>query len=273
MYKTIQFQSDLIAMESISGPNALANAVRLVPQFLQNARGFMQQHLVDPVASSFSKRELHDVIRQLPETSYNKLRSLPYPIPAGLRTDYLTYSLKLYDGVKLMADLQSSVLEPYTAWVRRKLGDPKSLASVTGAFEIDKNLVKSLDAAVAAIDECVQKNGRIEATREYGQSIQRNADWRQVADLIDEMNSLFSETKQKAIISTVDTLNDSLDRLFQRIEQYPEEYQASGATVRAIAQATFEVARQVELYALLRGRLLELTQAVNECRNKLKQTL
>lgn len=269
MQTSIKFQRDLIAMESFSGPTALANAVRQMPEFLQNARSYIQQFLSAPATATFDKRGLEEATRRLAPSSYSALRPLPYPIPPGLRVGYLEYADALYASGVAIHDIQKTAIDPFTSWLRKKLGDPKSLLSNTTAFSFDETQPRAVERALKNMDNMFNKNGIVESSAEYGRVVRRNEDWHAVGKMVQSTVELFSEAQQKALVRSVDDLNATLQKLFDRIEQDPDEYKVSGGTIKAIATTTYEIARLVEQYALIRGKLHELVKAIEECRVKL----
>ncbi len=269
MLDQLQYQRDVIALESISGAAALENAINRLPQFLSTVKTTFVNLLASPLETLFSRREKLRVSSKLRTKPYLTLRDLEVQVPAGLATDYLTYAKVLLEAAHSAALLKNNVLQPFASWLGARLGDPSLLASLSANLEVKGFKLNPTDALHKKIFACLRTSGRQEVTAPYGQALRRNADWEELVKIMEEINGLLNNAYHREVVELTHHCIKMTDTLMQRMKEAPEQYRMSPEAVQALATTCYSVGRELEFYGLLRHRVGELSHALTETIKKI----
>lgn len=214
----------------------------------------------------FKKVSYRDYQRVLEKTSYPLIGDIHIFVPPGMSTDYLTYTKTLAGVQKEFLPVFMDNLRNYEVLVAKLLTNPELLTKLNTSDVTDGNVDKHI--------ETINKVYSADNTEEmlaYKKVIKRNKDWEAVILAHDEGLDNFRpypinevHTRIKDVSETANTLSDYL---------HSDEYPVNALTVKLLADNSYEIARQVELFALLYTKQAKLGVALADNVNRLVQAL
>lgn len=261
-------QCEMISLESDSGTNAVVRAVKRLPDYFECAKSAMSKSVLTPIQQLFQSSDNDWYKKKLSTLSYIELQTIEVACPMGFKGDYVKYTKDLLTAVEMAGAVLSKNLIPYSEWLEGKLGDPSTLASLTTAKVQGLETLKVEDQ-IKHLQTFFVPDGRENATTQYQHLVRRNADWMEISERMRKIETIMSESYHKAMMEGTQRLTNNLDQLLHRIETDPTAYKLSNATVKTLAEITFESARAVEFYALIRFKVRELETAMTDMREKL----
>ena len=190
--------------------------------------------------------DVSKLIKVLKPITYDDLSEVPLPTPAGLSATYIDYINVLSKAQYFTNSLYDDVLMPFNRWVADCLNDPKKLESVRNNIGVK---LHDLSGIKEDLKGCL-KNGEA-GVNKYGRLLQRNADWDTIGK---NMNSVLTTQKKlnnERIQSTVNTITDNVNILIGRLNDPNEPYPISSKNLAELSRVCYEMAIEVEFYALI----------------------
>lgn len=287
MLQELSHLRDTISKEAFEGTEEISAAeghLKNLNSLYEQAKSFIAEKVGEPIAELFDSRygirataKLLNAPSKDPSlpSLYAELRSVKVVVPAGMKTDFLTYGEALQTAAKTVEDLHSDVLIPFHKWVQQKLGNPSTLSSKTSTLEFPVIANYNVDALKASIDACfVEENKTQDIHVPYGQAIRRNSDWFDIAKILDTLEDKMGEKSHKAVVQKVGDLLADVDKLLYRLNDMKEGvHKASPETLKTLSEVIFTIAKDVEFYALLRHSIREYEVALNATQQKIKTTI
>lgn len=272
MLDQLKLASEEISLEAISGGASVAQALSRLPLYLDNAKQFYVKNIGEPVKTLFAKKDLVWFAQKVQPVSYVDLREVEVFVPAGLKTDLLSYSDVLLEAASYTNTFRLEVLDPFTKWLAGKLAEPSSLNSLRPALEIEGFEKRDLDKITKKLTACFDEKAA-NGVAPYGKAVKRNADWTKIVANAVELQARFLKDDHMLVLQQMNKTTDLLDTLLNRIQQEPETYQVSGPVVSSIAKVAYAVAKEIEFYGIVRFRTEEFSHALNETQSKLQEVI
>jgi hypothetical protein len=274
MLDELRRQSDTISLEAAAGADSLNTAKEKLAGFFSDVKGFLSKHLLEPVKNLFADNGIGPFAKRMQKTTYAEIRPIAVVVPAGLSSDLVTYAQALVKSAEATKDLVNDVVGPFQSWVRSKLGNPSSLASLTSSLNISGLRPHKVEELEKLLQSCFHGgNGTQPVNVPYGQAIKRNQDWYALNDAISRISAAYNDKTHGEIVRQVQDLMEDINTLMTRLKEDPATYAVSGITVQLLSQTTHMVAREVEFYGLLRHRITEFQTSVQATREKLEKLL
>lgn len=268
MLEQLQRDSAVISLEAQSGQ--LSEAVGRLPDFFSGLKTAFTKYLAQPLSSFFSRHDITWFSREVQKVQYVGLREVEVFTPAGLKVDFLTYAQVLTGATKSALTLKQDVLIPFTKWLGAKLGSPTSLNALTGNLAIAGYHPHDTEKLQKQISDCFVSSGKLEVVAPYAAAIKRNGDWAPLSKDVAELLSAFSDAHHKEIVGLVNEATGLMDTLLRRIQEEPDVYKLSPATLQALATIAYQIGCEIEFYGLLRHRVDEFGKALDDSINKLE---
>ena len=268
MSHNIRHAGAVISLEARAGLTAIATG--RLPDFFASVKGTFNTYLAQPLKNMFSARGLSWFAREIAKASYPAMRGTEVYIPAGLKTDYLTYGKVLETATESMASLKHDVLQPFQKWLAQKLGNPSSLNSLTADAKIENYKSHATPKLEKSIQDCFNLHGKQEVVTAYENAVKRNADWAAISAVADKLNAAFSDAAHKEIVDQVNEITGMMDTLMRRIKEDPDTYKLSATSLTLLSNVSLALAQEIEFYGLLRHRMGEYSKAVVDTMEKLE---
>ncbi|MNV63814.1 hypothetical protein D3C71_1564270 [compost metagenome] len=120
------------------------------------------------------------------------------------------------------------------------------------------------------LEKCVNRASS-QTKHEYGKLVKQNAEWDEILSKTNQMVVSYQTVNRTEVLNQVDTLNEQLLKLAQRIQEDPDTYKASGITIAELAKRCLVVARSVEFYSITGYLMTELSSTVQASVDALKR--
>lgn len=267
----LQTESGIVAIEAFAGTESLGKAVARLPAIFGSAKAFYAKYLGNLGAFYFKTKELRDISSKLEQVSYVDIRNIDVLVPEGMVVDLPQYVQTLNQAGATAQKLESDVLKPFETWLAQMLGDPENLRNLTQNLKIPAMRLHDTKAAEKQIQACFAHTGRREGLVKYSQAFRRNSDVGVVAEELEQLEANFGMDGQKRIVQYTDRITMMMGELITLINGNPEK--ASPAAVRNLSDITFQVARELEHYGLLRYRITELSNSMGETMKSINRYL
>lgn len=265
MLKDLQEQLNQVTLESAT-ISTEGDTRELLATYLNNVTGFISKSVVQPLARFFSRKDLQSTAKAVEKYNYADLRPVTVRVPVGMKTDYVTYLNALLKASEELTENLAHVTMPFKSWLSKKLGDPASLATLTGNLQIQGYKPVDIEGLDTALMKYISGS---HASAPYGTAFARNADWAKVDDLVAKLNACFPEGSDKTLQSDVAEINELVMQLIKRYREDPANYKMSPKTIELLSKQVFEVARHVEYYGALRMRVVEVNEALESTAAKI----
>lgn len=261
---SLKHLGNVMSLEAVSGETALVSALSRLPSFLQKTHGVFREQFDRGMRTILEfAANFHSSTARLRRVDYAQVREKLVQAPPGLDTDLLTYANVLGGAAKALADLNTSMVVPYTAWLNANLSNPDSLRSLTGGIDVAG--YKAIDVAglEAAIAKCFVAKGREEAMLPYGKVIKRSQDWADIDRVCQDTRHVFTPAFHKEVQKNMDELSVTLETLILRLTKAPAKYTPNAKVLQEIVTVSYAVAEGIEFYGILRHRYQELEHSID----------
>lgn len=270
MKNSMSLQLQMISLEATSGESALKSAIARLPQYFATVKSFFSDHIGVPLTSIFTRKDLTWFAQKAAKLNYAQIRTLPVPVPPGLKVDYVKYTQALVNAASHAVHVRTAVLAPFIQWLADNLANPANLASKAPATALDTAASRKLQQHASKLMESCFDGLRPVATQPLEKVIHRMADWSMVTDGALQLQATFAKDDHVQIAAEVRRCSDLIDQLILRIKEDPATYHTSGQTIAALTKAAYNVAQEVEFYGLVRYQVLQHQTALAGIVAKLK---
>lgn len=256
---------EMISLESESGAAASAFAVKRLPDYFNAVKNFMAKSVTTPFERHFSgSNNRFDWTRgALRHFSYIELQDTLVACPLGFKGDYVNYTKALLEASELASQVFGKCLVPYNAWLEAKLGDPSTFNSLITA-KVEGYQKLEVEKQIDHLHKFFVDNGREFGETAYKNLVRRNNDWAEIADRMRKIEAIFTDEQHKYVMDTTSRLTKNLDTLLHRLETESHNYKLSSPAIKTLAERSYECARAVEYYALVRGKVVEMESALKD---------
>ncbi len=265
---------EMISLESESGAAASAFAVKRLPDYFNAVKNFMAKSVTTPFERHFSgTNDRFDWTRgALRRFSYIELQDMLVACPLGFKGDYVNYTKALLDASELASQVFGKCLVPYNAWLEAKLGDPSTFNSLITA-KVEGYQKLEVEKEIDHLQKFFIDSGREFGETAYKNLVRRNNDWAEITDRMRKIEAIFTDEQHKYVMDTTSRLTKNLDTLLHRLETESHNYKLSSPAIKTLAERSYECARAVEYYALVRGKVVEMETALKDLQEKVNAVL
>lgn len=244
-----------VAMEGIS--EILKNSL---PGIINGFNGFLNAIKPSAKLLSFSFKR-PTLVERVEKVAYVNLAQLPIPVPQGLMVPYLDYISILETAVE-RAEKVDGLINAFTTTVAQLITNPDLQKDTRSHTSFYRDLQNSRDTTYATIGACFSNNYK--AKQPYGTMIRRNAEWNDIInrsnDLIDRMNKI----DRKGLINKSKQLGSMLKKV-KESSKYGGFDSASPETIKLLADGSYQMASELEYYAVIYYRVQALTATIDQC--------
>lgn len=217
---------------------------------------------VQTIAEANQRNEpLKRASKELSESSYTALRKRTVYTPKRLAKGATMLSLVevVGDCLEAQEDIEKNVLNPWRGYISGLLTHPEELQQLNN---LDKVKFTSLDKLHKALDKVI--DGDLDQpTREFGDVYRNLKEWGQTCDKYNKLLERFSHARLERIAKEVKALQDLTNKLVERIEDDPETYAASPATLKTLAEGAYLMGLELEFYAMMTDQLNAINGALD----------
>ncbi|MNQ14375.1 hypothetical protein D3C85_273240 [compost metagenome] len=269
MQISLEQQASVLSMEAFNLRASLTALTRVFPQYARGIGDTITSYLANdqmliPLVKVDKKANIAKSV------DYSAHRKTAIYGPAGLTTTYLNYLGAVEASVTLAKEVYHGQLVPFNAWLGNLLGDPEALSSIAVKQDVLKFDDSDIEKCKKGLEKCVNRASS-QTKHEYGKLVKQNAEWDEILSKTNQMVVSYQTVNRTEVLNQVDTLNEQLLKLAQRIQEDPDTYKASGITIAELAKRCLVVARSVEFYSITGYLMTELSSTVQASVDALKR--
>lgn len=227
------------------------------------ARGF--KDFVGRFSPSELAPDLHKpndrFVEAVRKARYVDLAPIAITVPEGMHDHLLTYSNALLSAVEYTADLVDRVAG-FNTYLAILVSHPDA------RFETKSNIVdyRKMEIKRKILSDAISicfKPGSLNTVRTYGDVIERNRDW----DTLWPNLAKITKTLQIVDRKKLNTAVAECSRLLAKVEEMSRKGQlddASPAVLQEVAEATFQLASELEFYSVVYFRIMAFETTLKE---------
>lgn len=247
------------ASDAIGAVSKVAGRLReLMPTIKNNFAASQEVGQIEDL-KLFTKDE-QKFLKILEHASFAEVRQLRADTPEGFVGSFPAYAGVLHSAANNLTNLAAEVLNPYTVFLGQLISSRDAALATDDKKNVYLKMKKEREDGYSAIAHFFPaKNAQ--GNQRIGQVIGRNGDWPTVFKLmgeaVEKINAVNREQLAQLIALAEDYLGIIHDMLVQgKLDGVTPE------TSRALADGAYQVASQIEYYALVHFKTLAFTNAV-----------
>lgn len=211
-----------------------------------------------PLVSGFSK---DDISKSLANVQYVNISNLKLDVPGGLCVKYNVYLNSLYPAINRLENIQK-LMDEFTAEVGSVLTNKDKQNSTMSNDAKWKSLESEREAAYATIAACF--DGQVGRTKlPYSKLVDRNKDWEEIALKSTDIYSKLTKVDRPKLLKS----SKHLFELLKKVEKMSKVGGFDGVTpevVRNISEGSYQIASELEFYAVVYYRVETLQHALED---------
>lgn len=255
--------SENVALESIS--DVLA---KTMPGLVNGLTGIINSiRPTDPALTV--KLDKNAVEKGLSKTPYLDLAELPIPVPQGLKVTYLKLISTLEEGVTRIEAIDNK-LEEFTSYVANVLTNSEARLDTQNRDNYYRELQTQRDVIYAGIGACFNTTGNTKI--KFSNLVERNADWATVNNQATDLANRLNKINRSQLLKKAKHLNSLLVKVRDNARNGGFTM-TSPEVVRSLAEGSFQMASELELYSVMYYRVTGLVTNLSQANELLKKAL
>lgn len=234
------FLADFSNMLEATIPNLVSNLSTSFSNSFKNVTNF--------VSSFTPENRLDSKISQIP---YSELANIRAYVPEGFSGNAFEYTKVLQESLDHANKVISDVLNPYNTYISELLSSIDATKSTQGKPQFLVKMDKDRDTLNAEVGKFF-KNSTI--TSDKVSKFYHNSN--EVINVKTKVNALVAQLESSNVLLVQKNTRDTLELLnaLTKSNKAEELNSISPETIKALAESTLTVAREVEFYAITRYR-------------------
>ena len=263
MFASLQIERNYIALEAdgLVMPNIPALLARVLPEAKAAFSGLISRFAPSEPAIPSLNRQQREFVEVTKKFRYLDLAPIVAYVPEGLNVSYAHYANVLAPIVTHVEGVEK-LLNTYVTYLAMLVTNRDHRHSMVDSGWMFKSLEEQRATFNNDLKSCFENGSHVTEVK-YGDVIERNSDWPQlfvtVQQLSDKMNSVNRKSLQKATADAVH-LMDKVTEMVKR----GELKDGSPAMVKEIADGAFQVASELEMFAVTYYRIVALTTSIED---------
>lgn len=266
----LRIDRDRIAVEAFSGADVKTLLFTTFPAMVKELVGFAGQFQPDAPAIVLTSRQ-NEFIRMVSKHPYLEIAPLLAFTPEGLNATYYKYSTELLLAAMHASRILTGGMTAYSVFLSQLITNNEQKFSSVSFDKAYKDLAAERAKLNASLGDCFKK-GSTKTESTLGDTLDRNADWQHVFHNIDNMTKLVNSVDRKALNKKIDECKELLEVIIKKIER--NEFDGmSPQVIKNLSDGAFQIASELEFYAVVYYRVLALATSVNRTIDHATQVL
>lgn len=266
----LSIQSRKVGLEAFAVTDVTGLLARVYPAISDTFSGLLGKFSSnDPYQGLTGKQQ--DFMRLLGNHPFMDIRPLQVYVPEGLTANYTVYSKALLASAQHAAKVLEDALNPYSTFLSQILTNTGDRIS-TRLHDADyAAMQKRREGLTADMAKCF-KPGSTKTETSLGDVFSRNADWQEVFKDGDSITSFITSVDRKVLNRKVEDCVKLVNKLQEQIKAGTFG-EVSPQVVKNLAEGAFQIASELEFYALVYYRVLVLNECLNSSIAYITKTL
>lgn len=267
----LQRQRDWMALETMSMtmPNVAELLNRALPEVTKTFRELAAKFSPKGEALEI-KGDQKDFLKLIENHRYLDLAPLRASVPEGLNVTYLHYLNELTPMVAHAVEVGALVAN-YKTYLATVITNRDHRIASTNAATIYKGLEDKRARWAKDLGACF-KNGSHNTNVTYGDVVERNNEWTLVFQLANKLSKQLDTVNRKDLHQGVSDISHLVDK-FMGLVKGGHIQEGSAEMVYAVAEGAFQVASEIELFAILYYRLLAINAMLKDTTESISKIL
>lgn len=267
---TLELKRRQVALEAFAVTDVTGLLARIYPAITEVFSGFAGKfHSDNPYVELTGKQQ--DFMRELQKHAYMDIRMLTAYVPEGLTSGYAEYSKTLLAASQHASGILTKTLSPYSTFLGSLVTNAGERTATHMSSREYAEMQKRREGLAADMAKCFQP-GSTKTDSTVGAVVTRNADWVDVFKQADSITSFITSVDRKLLNRKVDEcvkIVNTLQELIKR-DQFGK---VSPEVVKNLAEGAYQIASELEFYALVYYRVIVLNTCLNSTIEYLQKTL
>lgn len=273
MEKAFQLTSQKPALEFMTGGaidiRELARSV--IPALAKHFSNFtVDFSLHSNNGSSMMKKNQKEFLKLIEDVKYLDLVNIKAYKPAGMKVTYLEYLEALEPVVKYVVNCKAGLdaFNTKLAVLLTSRDEMKSTAFDSKAWAI---LQESRDNFAKDLGACIKNNDHTTNCL-YKDVLARNIEWELIFEKAYALGLLLEKIDRRNMLKKVNEISENLKRL-EASRSKGELEEISAESIREIAEGAFQMASEVEFFALIYHKMQAFNTAVDDTMEHIESVL
>ena len=240
-----------------------------IPQFLEQLREKVASDITMTKGESPSEQlNPKAFTKMLKDVNYATISELAVFRPTGMRGGYQDYVEMLAEFQEQIGGIEERLLTPLKRTVAQMLVEPKRLSQ---AFPVNYKVVD-----IEKLQKLFNKEVDLQDSGDkiaYSDAVNRNKDWEGIVSTVNLLDDQYQREPNSDILKSVGELTEHINLLIQRISDQLDVYVVKGTTLSALVDATYQAAKEVELYAAHGFNLATTKKALVDSYRQVKEAI
>lgn len=257
--ESLELDKTRVSLEAGVFSQALSTTATGFSQFFDKAKLFFARAF-DQKAGQFRQLNSSELERLTRPLNYLDLVQLKVHVPIGFNTSYLAYAKLLGEAQEHAEQLQNGLLKPFAQYLGEVINDPDRLRALgSSGF---KRSFANCDQFKRRFEHALNHKGRVQAT--LGDVLTKIGEIPEVTRLGNNVAGRYTGIDNAQLTKQLASITELLDVLIEALKEDPDNYKASGATIKLLSETVYDIAREVEFYSFLGYQIKTYTEAVGD---------
>lgn len=267
----IENQRNTVALEAFSFTTSLSELIgrtfpKLVSEFSDISSTVPAN--AEPLALTSEEKSF---IKLLEKHKYVDIISLRAFVPSGLTASYLEY-LNSFAALVQHVEEVSTRASQFSTYISGLLMNPDQVKDTHNLTTVYRAVEEKRAQLLKEVGQHFAQSSHNTETS-YGKVVARNADWPMVFDLLEKQNTILNKIDRKALNKKSQEIATLLDKFIERYRKEGDLGGLSPEVVNNVADGAFQIAHEMELFAIAYYRLMAINMAVRDTMEAVKKSL
>lgn len=263
MFASLEHERNWVALEAdgLHLPDISALLQRVLPEARAAFSNLVARFAPSDEPVPSLNRQQRDFVEVTKKFKYLDLAPIVAYVPEGLDVSFTHYANILSPIVTHVGGVEK-LLNTYTTYLALLVTNRDHRHSMEDSGWMFKSLEEQRATFNNDLNSCF-KNGSHATETTYGKVIERNSDWPQLFVTVQQLSDKLNGVNRKSLQKSIADCTHLLDKVTDMVKR-GDLVDGSPAMVKEIADGAFQVASELEMFAVTMYRLLALTTAIND---------
>ena len=260
MLTSLRIQRDLMALEAFSIVDVQTLLKNVFPTVRTEFQSFVSRFAPDHPALAITSKQ-SDFLSEVNKHSYLDIAPIAAFVPEGLATTYFRYSEVLLQAAEHSSKTTLQELSAFSVFLSQLITNADRKFSTTEFLKSYQALEHMRGELNKDLGSCF-KRGSTATETTIGAVVERNAEWPHVFHNADQITKLMNSVDRNALNRKVAECVELLEIITKKMER--NEFEGiSPQAVNNLADGTYQIAAELEMFSAVFYKVLSYTEAVN----------
>ncbi len=261
MKSNLVLAHELLALEAYVSSDLGNLFSRTFPAIADGFSHFANMFDKDEKSAALSPTQ-RDMLKDLTKHKYLDVAELTAFCPEGLDTNLNTYTKALAAAVDHCSLTYNKLSPEYVLILSRLINQSDYQLDTRETEKIFMGTQKVREEKMKDIGNCFKKGSTVsKCTLET--LVQRNSDWHEVFTRTEAINTVINKIDRRQLAKSIKEITSLMDMIKTKMER-GELKHISPAVVRGISEGAYQLASEIEMYAAVHYRVMELNGTLNQ---------